>query len=343
MFIQRSAVIFASTIALGACRPAETTTFPAFYHWRTHLALSDTLHRYLDSLGVARLYVKFFDVDWEEGRGPVPAASLRVSGEQAFNGEIVPCVFIANRVLERLDADSIPMLAKRLTRYLDRLTEQFSKRDWREWQLDCDWTLSTRDKYFQLLHDLGDRLRSRNLALSATIRLHQVRYFERTGVPPVDRGMLMFYNMGDLEDWHEDNSILQLEKAQPYLHGFNRYPLPLDLALPAYAWGVLFRDGRMIRLIHGLRAPALDQAPHFVKSGPNRYRVVKSHYLEGQYFYQGDQVRLENIDPPALRAASDMLRRHFRGRQFFLAFYHLEDTTPKQYPHARMAPIIRNF
>jgi hypothetical protein len=32
--------------------------------------------------------------------------------------------------------------------------------------------------------------------LSATIRLHQVKYFKKTKIPNVDSGVLMYYNMG---------------------------------------------------------------------------------------------------------------------------------------------------
>ncbi len=45
------------------------------------------------------------------------------------------------------------------------------------------------------------------LPLSSTIRLHQIKYRERTGVPPVERGMLMFYNMGQFSADPEARAI----------------------------------------------------------------------------------------------------------------------------------------
>jgi hypothetical protein len=123
-------------------------------------------------------------------------------------------------------------------------------------QLDCDWTISTRVVYFHFLAALRARL-PQGVALSATLRLHQYRYPDRTGIPPVDRVMLMFYNMGQLDDPDEPNSILNLAAAQPYLDGAPPYPVPLDVALPVFRWGVLYRDGRMTKLIHDLTADEL--------------------------------------------------------------------------------------
>ncbi|MBK8703650.1 MAG: hypothetical protein IPN33_08475 [Saprospiraceae bacterium] len=141
---------------------------------------------------------------------------------------------------------------------------------WRilEIQIDCDWTEKTRDSYFYLLKKMREQLEPGNCALSATIRLHQVRYFKKTGAPPVDRGMLMFYNMGDVESWEEPNSILNIKKGEPYLDGAARYPLPLDVALPAFGWGVLFREGRMIRLIYPIDEKVLADTSRFSAGGP---------------------------------------------------------------------------
>ena len=44
--------------------------------------------------------------------------------------------------------------------------------------------------------------------MSATIRLHQVKYRADTGVPPVDRGMLMAYNLLPPDQAGERSSIL---------------------------------------------------------------------------------------------------------------------------------------
>ena len=81
--------------------------------------------------------------------------------------------------------------------------------------------------------------------LSATIRLHQVKYREETGVPPVDYGVLMYYNMGHISAMGA-NSIYDRSTALRYLGKLREYPLPLDIALPMFAWGVHSADGQVL-------------------------------------------------------------------------------------------------
>lgn len=328
-------------VLAGGCQTVETEVQPAFYHWKTVLELSPAEEVYLDSLGAGRLYVKFFDVAWAEEQGmAVPHATLEVQPGQWEKRSIVPCVFITNEVFERTPEGQIAELAKKVVERIQRVSAHLPGADIREVQIDCDWTESTRAAYFRFLEVLLRFLDKAEIRLSATIRLHQIRYYQRTGVPPVDRGMLMFYNVGDLRDWEEPNSILRVENALPYLNGFDRYPLPLDLALPAFAWGVIFRDGRMIRLINNLRGAQLSDTSRFVKLAPGRFEVVKSTYLNGYYLYRGDRIRTEAVDAELLRESARLLAPHFRRRTFTTAFYHLDSSIIKHLAYEQLEEVI---
>ena len=65
----------------------------------------------------------------------------------------------------------------------------------KEIQIDCDWTASTQEAYFEFLHYLKEKAKDKQIQLSATIRLHQLSMTP----PPVDRGILMMYNTGDVK------------------------------------------------------------------------------------------------------------------------------------------------
>ena len=178
---------------------------------------------------------------------------------------------------------------------------------------------------FRFLQLAQQQLPSTTL-LSATIRLHQYRYPEKTGIPPVARGMLMCYNMGDLNDPQEVNSILNVAKTQPYLNG-SSYPLPLDLALPLFRWGVLFREGRMIKLINGLSASDLARAafaPCEKTELRQRYCVQADTYLQGYFLYQGDEIRLEIASPSDLLTTAQLLQQIPHNTPHYLSFYHLD-------------------
>ncbi|SDF10039.1 hypothetical protein [Chitinophaga filiformis] len=188
------------------------------------------------ALGVQHFYLHYFDVDWSENLSmPVPEAefaSLESIGRLLEDCRYTPVVFITNRTFEQLPDSSCEWLAKRVAdkinafsdkleisvidrktaRIYDQLpspiyTQQDSikkiitaarERLNTEIQIDCDWTAGTREKYFHFLkalrHYYPDKI------LSATIRLYPYKYTKKMGVPPVDRGMLMCYNLGDIKD-----------------------------------------------------------------------------------------------------------------------------------------------
>lgn len=348
----------------SGCRDATTPVIsPAFYHWQTHLQLTENERIYLDALGVKKLYVKFFDVDWDEASGqPVPHAQVAFDTARLAGLDIVPAVFITNRTFLNLKMEEVPGLADRISDKIVELASPLTSRSgvgtksggspngepFRiiEVQFDCDWTEQTSAKFFALLRHF--KMNMHSASLSATIRLHQLRFFEKTGVPPVDRGMLMFYNTGNLEAWQTENSILDLKTASQYLPdyklpGANRqYPLPLDLALPLFRWGVLFRDGRLVKLINNLSEEDLKDSLRFTQLAPARFQVKKSTYLQGYYLYEGDRIRLEGVQPEQLEAAAEMLK-FVKSDTAAIAFYHLDTTTIKLFSHGQLEKVLGKF
>ena len=95
----------------------------------------------------------------------------------------------------------------------------------------------TQNSYFELCRIAADSLHTKGIALSSTIRLHQLR----DDCPPVDRGVLMLYNTGAIKSSQTENSILSYADVVPYLKKYS-YQKPLDFAYPAFAWGVWFRE-----------------------------------------------------------------------------------------------------
>ncbi|MEL6661183.1 MAG: hypothetical protein AAFR36_32350 [Bacteroidota bacterium] len=316
------------TLLCLSCQPKPCTTQLAFYHWKTEVSLKDTEQAYLEQLSAQRLYLRLFDVDWEPGaQVAAPKADAQIKALPAV--EIVPTIYITNRTIAQLDNEGLSELSERI---LERVTRKLQDQQLVELQIDCDWTTSTREGYFFLLTQLREQL-PEETKLSATLRLHQYRWPEKTGVPPVDRTMLMFYNMGDLEEWEEPNSILNLDKAAAYLQHTNTYPLPIDLALPLFRWGVLFRYGKMIKLINGLTAEDVVAAGGIpLDDKQHRFRIPESTYLQGYYLYADDELRLENIQSEVLVEAAQLLQALPCASERFLSFYHLDSTLIEAFP-----------
>ena len=107
----------------------------------------------------------------------------------------------------------------------------------------------------------------------------------------------MFYNMGEVADWNCENSILNQTDARAYLPNFRDYPLDLDLVLPIFSWGVLYRQGRMIRLINNLRPEDLRDTTYFHEAANNRFEITKVRILTGT-IYTGAIGSVPKMFPP---------------------------------------------
>jgi hypothetical protein len=146
------------------------------------------------------LYLRFFDVEASEPGAslhPVAEVVLAPGARLPAGVELVPVVFLREAALRGLPPGRPEVLAREVLAAVDRRASVLGT-SYGEVQLDCDWADGTRDAWFTFLRAATALAHARQLQVSATVRLHQVKYRERTGVPPVDRGMLMAYNMGRL-------------------------------------------------------------------------------------------------------------------------------------------------
>ena len=332
-------------LAVPSChQPEGRKVRPAFYHWKTSLDISAFEESYLKSIPIRRIYLRFFDVDWDGISGqPLPLADLEVKTPVADSIEIVPAVFITNRTFLNLPSNKVPGLAENVFKKITHVFSKFPGHQVMELQFDCDWTAKTKEKYFNFLKAIKSKLKDPTVQLSSTIRLHQIKYFERTGVPPVDKGVLMFYNMGDVEDLNTKNSILDLAIAKSYLTNFEKYPLRIDLALPLFSWGVLIREGKMIKLINNLRASDLEDEDRFSKIDESHFEIIKSTYLQGYYLYEGDVLRLEKVSAELLRESAELLNKKVVHPDVTVIFYHLDSIAIKHYTHETLEDICNRF
>ncbi len=196
--------------------------------------------------------------------------------------------------------------------------------------IDCDWTPSTRKSFFLFLQKIRQKLPP-EIPLSATIRLHQYKFPQQTGVPPVDRGMLMFYNTGDVDEESERNSIFHPKDALKYVEGAPKhYPLPLDLALPLFSWGVVFREGELWKIVPGplpLEEMRLSgkytEHPNTDPFATTLWELKEGTFLGGHYLRPGDRLRVSGISPEALFKIAEIAQKIDLADDASLAFFHL--------------------
>ncbi len=165
----------------------------AFYYWKQTFRLTKSQKEFLSTCGSTRMYVKFFDIVINDNNEVAPISKIEFN--QTPSTEIIPCVFIQNAVF--IGDRDVDALAKKMTELIQRIAQKNSL-TFHEIQIDCDWTAGSRDNYFEFLKRLQKQVPK--LTICCTVRLHQVKYQTKTGIPPVKKGLLMCYNMDDMVD-----------------------------------------------------------------------------------------------------------------------------------------------
>lgn len=314
----------------------------AMYHWRNDDAITDDARTFLDTHAVGTLFHKVLDIDWNEANHAYPTSINAMpdlvqytygldSGRIARLGRMqrVPVVFLTERTMRQCDTEQLTTLADKLVRKLDQLCPQ----GYDELQLDCDWSAHSSAHFFTLVRWMKERT---GRPVSVTIRLHQYRHPELTGVPPADRGMLMLYNVEDVKRAEGRNSIFNAEAAAPYFSGARPYPIPLDIALPAFSWVLHFRQDRFM----GIREPS--DMDDLVEQGvchndsAGWYSVVKEDedHWWSDGLHVGDRLHWERTDSTALMEAVRLARTAANDDTVRVSFFDLQAYDRPVYDHA---------
>lgn len=304
-------LILSILVTAGCNRKSNTDT--AFYYWKSRFELNNAQREVLQQTAGQQLYLRFFDIKWNDhDKKAYPEAVLNFK-EKALQQKIVPVIFITNQTFEKLSPAGADSLALQSYKLLEHLTRQ-QQITYQTVQFDCDWSLGTKDKFFRFLKSFKTISQK---SLEATIRLHQIKYQVRTGVPPVDRGVLMFYNMGKISpDLDEANSIYNAKDAATYVSHLPKYILPLDIALPIFSWSIHIRNNEVIQVYGKIGRAELSDPEYFKPtSHKNVYQAVKSFFMEGIYVKTNDFFKLEEIDKKLLTQAAEQLAEHLNKKE----------------------------
>ena len=210
----------------------------SFYYWNPTFTLDSMEGNILQGNDVHTLYIRYFDVDWTPAdSAPVPLAPFSY-GTSPADYTIIPVVSIRNRVFEKMNPASIPAFAADINARVRHINETRRLQN-REIQFDCDWTPRTRENYFSFLREYH---RESVQSISSAIRMVQLRDAEHAGVPPVDYGVLFYFDLEENDSGNE-RSIYERATAHHYTPFLRSYPLTLDVALPLFPTVKNGRDG----------------------------------------------------------------------------------------------------
>ena len=377
-------------LCLLNCKNKESRTInTAFHHWKNPLNITDFEQQYCQNINANTLYLRLFDVDYtalNKFAEPISELIINQNDLIPFN-KIIPTIFITNRTLIKLNDNQIDSLSTLIIIKLGQITEEpvlnnselknsnselknthlaltnnGFKDKISELLIDCDWTASTKIKYFQLIKQLKTQLNKLNvqsnkqLKITTTIRLHQIKFSEKTGIPPADKGVLMAYNTGDLSDPQTINSILDINVLKQYLSELKTYPLPLDVALPIFSWGIVKRDGQAVQLIPNFSKDFLLKnskntdlsrynrvGAYFDKKNDHTITILKNGYYNSYYLYADDVIKIEEIPINTLQQAATLLSEHVNNQQLTIGFFSLDSINLKRYNANDLMDVINRF
>jgi hypothetical protein len=315
-----------------SCKHVPHQVTRGFYYWKTAYKPTSAEIQTLHQLQCTRIYVRLFDVDWNAANNAaVPVAPIRISKQLDTSFVYIPVVFITQGALTRMSDTGIAALAGNIASVTQQVCNAANIHP-PEIQIDCDWTGTMKDKYFNLLCSIKHQPYLAGKTLSCTIRMHQAKYTKQSGIPPVDKGLLMCYNMGDLKRYNTRNSIIDMEQAKLYLKYLDTYPLPLDVALPLFRWCLLFRDGRFKGILRDVQPEDISANSLFAQEQGNIYRSTTDSSWSGYYFRMGDIIRTEGPSNTALEEMANYTAVHIKNRVVNVVFFDCDSLILSKYP-----------
>lgn len=290
-----------------------------FYYWRSNYSISQQEKKVVEDLEVKNIYVRFFDVDKKEIK-PKPIGILKNFDSNKLQVNYIPTVFITNRTFAGLNTEQVKELANNINKLISDIALSGDLDKYNEIQIDCDWTKSTKNNYFLFLKELKDIT---NKNISATLRLHQVKYKNREGIPPLEKMVLMCYATENPNEVEERNSILDIKLAKDYLKDVDQYPIQLDVALPIYSWAIVTNQVGKIKLINSFSEDRLKDKP-VINKGKGIYEVTDDFFLENFYLSKGFKIKVETISESLLKDTKAFLDEKLKN-DYRIIYYHLDE------------------
>ena len=315
----------------------------SFCYWNTSYYTDTAL---INATKTNHYYVRYFDVDWDDvSQEGKPIASL--SAGNIFYVKFTPSVFLTNKVFEKSTKQQLEFLSERVKKRIEQITADFGVKAFYKEEsykysysypcdshcdsayhakldsaqtvyldyymtkftdvlIDCDWTAGTQDKFFYFLKCLKKDFADKEITV--TLRLWQYKRNKSKDIPPVERCLLMCYNMQAFNDYRVENSIASLEELKKYVSG-KKYPLKLDVALPIFNWGILFRDERFMGILGNVSKQEYDEnfiEYEYLENG--RYCSLTDKVIGNFFIRKGDIIKIEEVSKEELHQMAEYLK-----------------------------------
>ncbi|HOJ90254.1 MAG TPA: hypothetical protein PLH86_04100 [Saprospiraceae bacterium] len=330
-------------VSFSSCKNKIDNVERAFYFWRSKdWNLSDKEMQVCDSLKIQKLYVKFFEVDYNDEIGSFPISKTRLSSWRLDDlkiTSIIPTVYLRNVNFLKSSKKDLDALADNINFLINKYQKaEFKNFSINEIQMDCDWTLKSKENYFyflQKLKSISDK------EISATLRLYPYKYTDNMGVPPVDKVMLMCYNLLNPLENPSKNSILYLEELKSYLINVQPYPKHVDIALPIYSWAQVYHNEIFSAILYTDNKQLM---PIIKEEKPLWYSVTQDKVIDDTYLRIGDKIKYENIDAAKIKEAIVLLKKYIHfNKNTTVTLFHLDEDQFNKFTNEELTTFYTDF
>ena len=178
--------------------------------------------------------------------------------------------------------------------------------------------------------------------LSCTLRLYPYKYPDIMGVPPVDKAMLMCYNLIKPLSQKDKNSILDINELKQYLNERKEYPVHLDVALPVFNWSQLYQNNRFEKLL-SLTSKEIKTFAKEIK--PLWYQVQRDTTIDySTYLKAGDQIKCEEVSAQTIQEAFAIIKEKLvLDANVTVSLFDMSQSTLKNYSHEEITAMYSAF
>jgi len=330
-------------IFLGSCNNGNKVenVERGFYYWKSNDYFGFSETEKIKDLNIRKIYYKFFEVDYSETMGnyPIEKNSPNSYGISKMDSVIiVPTIFIKNEIYKFNDEKSLDLLADNIVFLIEKYIKDAEIRNSDEIQIDCDWTKSTKDKYFYLLKKIKEFSGKK---ISCTLRLYPYKYPEIMGVPPVDKVSLMCYNLIKPLSEKDKNSIFDLEEFKKYVNKKRKYPIHLDIVLPVFYWSQLYQNNQYEKLVN-MNTEEIKKFAKPIK--PMWYEVNKDTTINDVYFKIGNQIKCEEVSTETIQDAISVIKKNIElDNNTTVSLFHLDNNSINIYNREEINNIYNSF
>lgn len=349
-------ILLIVSIIFSSCTEKKPDILTGSYYWQNSKSLlTDNEYDGIKNIHPDKLYIKFFEVEKDDvfGNKPVAKSRLLIPDMKYWNSfskdtvlrnimrnlKIIPVIFIENKVFKEIRTNYIDTLALNIVFLIEKYFNniKYNNQSIEEIQIDCDWTLSTKNEYFLLLEKIRNII---DYKISCTLRLYPYKYQSNMGIPPVDKVSLMCYNFFSPLERGYENSIQNNNEMLKYIKDVKSYPLQTDIILPLFSWIQVYKDNSFVYLIKD--DIQLDDFCKLQK--PMWYEVLKDTMINGHFLRKSDLLKKEEISKTELLKTAELLSKYVKLQDgFTVSFFHLNDKISKDYDENFFNNIISNF